>query len=81
MSAKLAISRPKKGACGNTGSWRTFKPVVDREKCNSCGNCYRFCPDAAITTDFEIDYDFCKGCGICAEVCPKKAISMVREED
>ncbi|MDD4127937.1 MAG: 4Fe-4S binding protein [Methanomicrobium sp.] len=80
MSAKLAISRPKIGASGKTGSWRTFKPVVDMDKCNKCGNCYRFCPDGAIDTEFNIDYDFCKGCGICVEVCPKKAIVMVRED-
>ena len=80
MSAKLAISRPKIGASGKTGSWRTFKPVVDMELCSKCGNCCRFCPDGAIDTEFNIDYDFCKGCGICVEVCPKKAIVMVRED-
>lgn len=80
MSAKLAISRPKKGAAGKTGTWRTFRPVVDRDVCNSCGNCERFCPDGVISKEFEIDLDYCKGCGICAEVCPKKAITMKRED-
>ena len=81
MSAKLAISRPAEGAAGKSGSWRTFRPVVDREKCNECGLCRLYCPDGAISVDLEIDLDYCKGCGICAEECPKKAITMVREED
>lgn len=80
MSVKLAISKPKTGAAGKTGTWRTFRPVVNMDLCNNCGNCERFCPDAAISKEFKIDLEFCKGCGICAEVCPKKAIKMVREE-
>jgi pyruvate ferredoxin oxidoreductase delta subunit len=81
MSAKLAISRPAEGAAGKTGTWRTFRPVIDPEKCNQCGLCRLYCPDAAISVDLEIDLDYCKGCGICAEECPKKALTMVREED
>jgi len=81
MSAKLAISRPKTGASGETGSWRTFRPVVDKEKCNECGLCGLYCPDGCIDADLNIDLDFCKGCGICATECPKKAITMEREED
>lgn len=81
MSAKLAISRPAEGAAGKSGSWRTFRPVVDRETCNECGLCQMYCPDGAISVDLVIDLDYCKGCGICAEECPKKAIKMVREED
>ena len=81
MSAKLAISRPAKGAAGKTGTWRTFRPVVDREACNECGLCRQYCPDGTIDENLEIDLDYCKGCGICAKECPKKAITMVREED
>ncbi|KQC03685.1 MAG: ferredoxin [Methanoculleus sp. SDB] len=81
MTAKLAISRPVKGASGKTGSWRTFRPVVDREACNACGLCAQYCPDGCISEELEIDLDFCKGCGICAQECPKQAIKMVREED
>ncbi len=77
---RLAISRPKKGAAGATGSWRTFKPVVDKEKCNRCGICALYCPDNAIDPDLEIDLEFCKGCGICANECPQKAITMEREK-
>lgn len=76
---RLAISKPREGACGNTGTWRVFRPVVDKEACNSCGMCAMYCPDGVINDEYEIDLVFCKGCGICAAECPKKAITMVRE--
>jgi pyruvate ferredoxin oxidoreductase delta subunit len=77
---RLAISTPTEGAAGQTGSWRVFKPVVDKEKCNECGLCSMYCPDGAIDDNLRVDLRFCKGCGICANECPKKAIAMVREE-
>ena len=76
----LAISKPKKGASGKTGAWRTFRPVIDPEKCSKCGLCSLYCPEGVISEDLKIDYDFCKGCGICANECPMKAIRMEREE-
>lgn len=67
----------------NTGSWRTFKPVWDKEKCIHCFFCWIHCPDSSIQISGEdmagIDYQHCKGCGICAKVCPKKCITMVKE--
>ena len=80
MSAKLAISRPKEGAAGKTGTWRTYKPVVDRELCHECGLCRMYCPDGVIDVELNIDLEYCKGCGICAKECPKNAITMEREE-
>ena len=78
---KMTISVPHEAAAGLTGTWRTFRPVVDRETCNHCGICAMFCPDAVIDPDtLEIDLVYCKGCGICANECPKKCIQMVREE-
>ena len=77
---RYAISRPVVGSAGQTGSWRVFRPVVDREKCNACGLCALYCPDAVIDRELTIDTAFCKGCGICANECPKHAIVMVREE-
>jgi len=52
--------------------------------CNMCGNCWMFCPDAAIAkTDgqFEINYFYCKGCAICQKECPRGAIYVMPEEE
>jgi len=68
-----------------TGSWRTFKPVRDDEKCRHCLLCWIYCPDAAILVEegkvVDFDYEHCKGCGICARECPPKiqAIEMIQE--
>lgn len=80
MRERLALSTPGEGAAGKTGSWRVFRPVVDREKCNNCGLCGMYCPDGVIAEDLTIDLIFCKGCGVCANECPKRAITMKREE-
>jgi len=67
----------------DTASWRTERPVMNKEKCVECGICLGYCPVNAIIAHgddaFKISYDFCKGCGICAVECPKKAIDMVPE--
>jgi pyruvate ferredoxin oxidoreductase delta subunit len=66
-----------------TGSWRSQRPVLDKEKCSNCLFCWIYCPDSAIQVkDGKIegfDLEHCKGCGICAEECPKKAIAMEEE--
>jgi 2-oxoacid:acceptor oxidoreductase delta subunit (pyruvate/2-ketoisovalerate family) len=65
-----------------TGSWRTFRPVVDMDKCIKCGICWQDCPDAAIEWDEDHPvwrYSHCKGCGICARECPSDAIEMELE--
>ena len=62
--------------------WRTFQPVVDKEKCIGCKQCWMLCPDGSIDmveNKCVINYDFCKGCGICAEECPTNAIEMKME--
>jgi pyruvate ferredoxin oxidoreductase delta subunit len=68
-----------------TGDWRTERPVMDKGKCNKCGLCWLYCPDAAIKPVedgyYEPDLFYCKGCGICAKVCPREAITMTEEEE
>ena len=68
-----------------TGTWRTFRPIIDTKKCTRCYTCWKFCPDVSIEVREEgeyprVDYDHCKGCGICANECPAGAIQMVRED-
>ena len=53
---RLAISRPTEGAAGQTGSWRVFRPVVNKEKCNACGLCSLYCPDNAIDEELVVDF-------------------------
>jgi NADPH-dependent glutamate synthase beta subunit-like oxidoreductase len=50
--------------------------------CNSCDNCWLFCPEPAVVVDDsrrQINLDYCKGCGICTVECPRNA--MVLEEE
>lgn len=66
----------------DTASWRTERPVMNKEACIECGICLTYCPVCAIIREegkYLITYDYCKGCGICAWECPKKAIDMVEE--
>ena len=77
------ITTPGNSKITKTGGWRTFKPIVDMEKCIKCGICEKLCPEGSIVMSdesIEIDYDYCKGCGICANECPKDAIEMIIEK-
>ena len=66
-----------------TGTWRSWRPVVDRTKCNYCLRCWGYCPDGSVLVEdgrvVGVDLDHCKGCGICAAECPQEAITMVEE--
>ena len=81
------IDKPATAMKYKTGSWRTFKPVIDKSKCINCLQCWIFCPDSAIKVKdgklVEINLKHCKGCGLCAKQCPKKvnAIKMVLESE
>lgn len=74
------IDEPGTAAEYVTGTWRTYKPVWDSEKCIQCLRCWIFCPDSAVkVVDGKIagpNYQHCKGCGICARHCPPKAHAL-----
>jgi pyruvate ferredoxin oxidoreductase delta subunit len=68
-----------------TGDWRSMRPILHKDKCVNCLNCWIVCPDTAVVVKDEkldhIDYDHCKGCGLCAAECPVNCIDMQPEGD
>jgi pyruvate ferredoxin oxidoreductase delta subunit len=83
LTLGAVIEEPGSTKANKTGSWRSFRPVIDSEKCIKCGMCWKVCPDAAIVFKdgkYEVDYDYCKGCLICVNECPVKAIEKKLEE-
>ena len=84
MIAAPAIHAAATSELANTGVWRTYRPVIDYDRCNRCSwVCSTLCPDSAIEVDADhtprIDYDHCKGCMVCVAVCPPHAIRAVPE--
>ena len=56
--------------------------LVDKNKCNLCGECIRVCPFGAID---EIDGSMeinaaCKMCKICIKQCPQEAMEYTQEQ-
>ena len=84
VSPGAVVTEPGSAGQYQTGGWRSRRPTYDNSKCNKCGLCYIYCPDAAIHQKedgfYEVDFQHCKGCGICARECPKDVITMVQEE-
>jgi pyruvate ferredoxin oxidoreductase delta subunit len=81
------IVKPNSSLENKTGSWRSYRPEIDTDKCIACGLCEKICPDSAVKLaktkngiKAKVDYDYCKGCGLCAKECPVKAISMKEEK-
>jgi pyruvate ferredoxin oxidoreductase delta subunit len=85
MEVGNIITEAGNAASRKTGDWRSDRPVVDKKKCDKCGLCWLYCPDAAMKVlkdgYYQPDLFYCKGCGICASVCPRKAITMKEEEE
>lgn len=53
------------------------RPVCDDSACRLCGECWNYCPAAAITHSskrLRFDYDKCIRCYCCIEVCPYGAL-------
>ncbi|OKY77602.1 MAG: Pyruvate:ferredoxin oxidoreductase delta subunit PorD [Candidatus Methanohalarchaeum thermophilum] len=82
------IAEPGSTKNYKTGTWRTYRPVVDFDKCIGCAKCWEYCPEGCIIElevdgkeVYETDLDYCKGCGICSEECPVGAIEMELEEE
>jgi 2-oxoacid:acceptor oxidoreductase delta subunit (pyruvate/2-ketoisovalerate family) len=87
LSKGAVVKEPGSAIKNQTGTWRTFRPVVDDTKCVKCGMCELYCPDRTIRVaevtgkkKIVIDYAHCKGCLICVEMCPQHAISKEREK-
>lgn len=81
------IVKPNSSLENKTGSWRSYRPEIDLDKCIACGLCAKICPDGAASLakikgkiKAKIDYDYCKGCGLCVRECPVKAISIKEEK-
>jgi len=83
---KVSSVAPNSSLANKTGSWRTYRPQTDYQKCIGCALCSKLCPEACIQmikredkTIPVADYDYCKGCGLCAAECPVKAISLIKD--
>ena len=83
------VSQPMVGEAGQTGTWRTLRPIIDQSRCLACEKnpggcqlCWLYCPEACMNQGMPptIDYRYCKGCGCCAKECPANAIDMLPEE-
>ncbi|MEK7224877.1 MAG: 4Fe-4S binding protein, partial [Bacteroidota bacterium] len=68
---------------GITGDPHIRKAFIDKEKCQSCGECELVCPQKSIK--HENDYYFvteerCIGCGECEKICPADAITFTSKQ-
>ena len=72
-----------------------FIPLLNHDKCTSCGECDIACPDLCmvwveredpktkkINVFLEgIDYQYCKGCMQCVTICKFSALTIEKEAD
>ncbi len=56
----------------------TQRPVCDESLCQTCGECWKYCPAHAVARHgkkVRFDYNACIRCYCCVEVCPHAALS------
>lgn len=80
---RTPLSTPSDSGFGDSGTWRIYRPMIDKDKCTKCAICWLYCPENCIKLDSdntpEVNLAHCKGCGICAKECPIKGIVMKYE--
>lgn len=75
---------PSTHIVGINAGMRTFRPVIDHDKCVHCLRCFLVCPEGTIDKSedqLQIDLNYCKGCGVCAHECKVGAITLVKETE
>lgn len=80
-----AIKNVAMGLASRAGKMRMHsagRPTIRQDKCISCGECVRWCPEDAIelADSAVIDHELCIGCGECAAVCPVEAVGFGWDE-
>lgn len=79
------IKNVSMGLCGRAAKLAMHsgtEPTIDKDKCNACGMCLKWCPVDAIVIKqtAEIDYVKCIGCGECYAVCRSEAVRFNWDE-
>jgi len=58
--------------------FKIASPILDAQRCSSCGRCSEVCPDGYIRRkrDRVSFRQYCQGCGACVRVCKNEAIRL-----
>lgn len=67
-----------KGAGKYLRKYLIQRPVARESLCQTCGECWRYCPAKALSHEnkkLRFDYDKCIRCYCCLEVCPHGALT------